>query len=51
MVLTRKIRKADASIAVTIPDDFAKAMGLEVGSAMEIAPLDARTRALRKRKS
>jgi len=48
MALTRKLRKAGGSVAVTIPGDFAKAMDLSVGDRVEIEPLDSQRLVIRK---
>ena len=42
MPLTRKLRKAGGSVALTIPRDFAAAMALQVGDLVEIEPIDSR---------
>ncbi len=51
MPLYRKVRRAGGSAAVTIPADFAKAMGLEVGTVVEIVPLDRETITVRRAKA
>jgi antitoxin component of MazEF toxin-antitoxin module len=38
MALTRKLRRAGGSVALTIPRDFAAAMDLHVGDVVEIEP-------------
>ena len=48
MVLTRKLRKAGGSLALTIPRDFAAAMDLHVGDVVEIEPIDSHRLSLRK---
>jgi antitoxin component of MazEF toxin-antitoxin module len=48
MPLTRKLRRAGGSVAVTIPSDFAKAMDFHEGDRVEIEPLDPQRLALRK---
>ena len=50
MVLTRKLRKAGGSVAITIPRDFAAAMDLDVGDMVEFEPADSRTLVMRKAK-
>ena len=49
MPLYRKIRKRGGSVQVTIPADFAKAMGLEIGTLVEIVPMDRDTIAIRRK--
>ena len=51
MALTRKLRKAGGSVALTIPRDFAAAMDLHVGDHVEIEPIDSRQLAIRKAKA
>ena len=48
LALTRKLRKAGGSVALTIPRDFAAAMDLHVGDVVEIEPIDSQRLALRK---
>ena len=48
MALTRKLRKAGGSVALTIPRDFAAAMDLHVGDVVEIEPIDSERLAFRK---
>jgi len=48
MTLTRKLRKAGGSVALTIPRDFAAAMDLHVGDVVEIEPIDSHRLAFRK---
>ncbi len=38
MTLTRKLRKAGGSVAMTIPRDFPAAIDLDVGDFVEIEP-------------
>jgi len=48
MPLTRKLRKAGGSVALTIPRDFAAAMNLHIGDIVEIEPVDSQRLVLRK---
>ena len=48
MPLTRKLRKAGGSVALTIPRDFVAAMNLCVGDHVEIEPIDSQRLAIRK---
>ena len=48
MALTRKLRKAGGSVALTIPRDFAAAMDLHVGDAVQIEAIDSRQLKIRK---
>jgi antitoxin component of MazEF toxin-antitoxin module len=50
MALTRKLRKAGGSVAITIPHDFAAAMDLDVGDLVEFEPADSKTLVIRKAK-
>ncbi len=50
MPLYRKVRRAGGSAAIVIPADFAKAMGLEIGTTVEIVPVDRETIAVRRAK-
>jgi len=51
MTPTRKLRKTGGSVALTIPRDFAAAMGLHVGDRVEIEPIDSQRLAIRKAKT
>ena len=51
MPLYRKVRRAGGSVTVTIPADFAKAMGIEAGMDVEIVPMDSEVLAIRRRRS
>ena len=48
MPLTRKLRKVGGSVPLTFPRDFAAAMDLHVGDAVEIEPIDSQRLAVRK---